>query len=143
MRDLTEWMIHLVEQGVTGVFNSSGPFPKQATISEMVYGIRAVTTEQVDWAWIDDYDFLSEAGVRFMVPWIMPRGNSLGHTRINYDKAVAHGLRHRPLAATVRDTLDWWASDAVTPERRANPRFVLTQEREAQIIAAWRERGSP
>jgi 2'-hydroxyisoflavone reductase len=71
----------------------------------------------------------------------MPRGNSLGHTRINYDRAVAHGLTFRPLATTVLDTLDWWASDAVTPERRAQPRFALTPEREAEVIAAWRAAG--
>jgi 2'-hydroxyisoflavone reductase len=136
-------MIHLVEDGVTGVFNSSGPFPKQATISEMVYGIRAVTTAHTDWIWIDDYDFLTEVGVRFMVPWIMPRGNSLGHTRINYDKAVAHGLGHRPLAGTVRDTLEWWSSGAVAPERRTRPRFVLTEEREAEIISRWKARVGP
>jgi 2'-hydroxyisoflavone reductase len=140
VRDLTEWMIHLIEWGRTGVFNAGGPFPKQATIAEMVYGIRAVTTEQVDWVWIDDYDFLGEVRVGYMVPWIMPRGNSLGHTRVNYDKAVDNGLFHRPLAETTRDTLDWWASDAVTPERRQEPRFVLTPEREAEIIAAWRSR---
>lgn len=141
VRDLTEWMIRLIENGTTGVFNAGGPFPKQATIREMVYGIRAVTTERVDWVWIDDYDFLSEMRVRALVPWIMPRGNSLGHTRINYDRAVANGLTFRPLAVTVRDTLDWWASDAVSPERRAQPQFALTPEREAEIIAAWRAAG--
>jgi 2'-hydroxyisoflavone reductase len=140
VRDLTEWMIRLLEDGRTGVYNAGGPFPRQATIAEMVYGIRAVTEEHVDWVWVDDYDFLTEQRVRAMVPWIMPRGNSLGHTRINYDLAVANGLTFRPLAVTVRDTLDWWASSAVTPERRAAPNFVLTPEREAEIIAAWRAR---
>ncbi|HZD05017.1 MAG TPA: NAD-dependent epimerase/dehydratase family protein [Longimicrobiales bacterium] len=142
VRDLTEWMIRLLEEGVTGVFNAAGPFPTQATIAEMVYGIRGVTTADVTWAWIDDYDFLSDVRLGAMVPWVMPRGNSLGHTRINYDRAVAHGLTHRPLAVTVRDTLDWWASDAVPPERRTAPRFVLTPEREAEIIRAWRRRGA-
>ena len=140
VRDLTEWMIRLLEEGRTGVYNAGGPFPRQATIAEMVYGIRAVTAEHVDWVWIDDYDFLTAQRVRAMVPWIMPRGNSLGHTRINYDHAVANGLTFRPLAVTVRDTLDWWASSAVTPERRAAPNFVLTPEREAEIITAWRAR---
>jgi len=142
VRDLTEWMIRLVEEGVTGVFNVGGPFPRQATISETVFGIRAATTASVDWVWVDDYDFLSEVRLGAMVPWVMPRGRSLGHTRVNYDKAVAHGMAFRPLAVTTRDTLDWWASEAVTPERRAEPRFVLTLEREAEIIAAWRARGN-
>lgn len=140
VRDLTEWMIHLIEWDRTGVFNAAGPFPKQATISEMVFGIRAVTTEPVEWVWVDDYDFLSDMRLRAMVPWIMPRGNSLGHTRINYDRAVANGLTFRPLAVTTRDTLDWWASDAVPAERRSAPDFALTLEREAEIIAAWRAR---
>jgi 2'-hydroxyisoflavone reductase len=142
VRDLTEWMIHLIEEERTGVYNAAGPFPRQATIAEMVHGIRAVTTERVDWVWIDDYDFLTEVRLRAMVPWIMPRGNSLGHTRINYDRAVANGLTFRPLAVTVRDTLDWWTSDAVPPERRANPDFVLAPGREAEIIAAWRTHSS-
>jgi 2'-hydroxyisoflavone reductase len=138
VRDLTEWMIRLIEQGTTGVFNVGGPYPKQTTIAETVHGIRAVTTEHVDWVWIDDYDFLTSHRIGAMVPWVMPRGANLAHTRVNYDRAVAHGMTFRPLADTVRDTLDWWASDAVPPERRAAPRFVLTREREAEIIAAWR-----
>jgi 2'-hydroxyisoflavone reductase len=141
VRDLTEWMIRLIENGTTGVFNAGGPFQRQATIAEMVYGIRAVTDRRVDWVWIEDYEFLTAQRLRAMVPWIMPTGNSLGHTRINYDRAVANGLTFRPLAVTVRDTLDWWASDAVPAERRAQPNFVLTAEREAQIVAAWRARG--
>jgi 2'-hydroxyisoflavone reductase len=140
VRDLTEWMIHLLEWDRGGVFNAAGPFPTQTTIAEMAYGIRAVTSASVEWVWIPEYDFLREVRLGAMVPWVMPRGNSLGHTRINYDKALAQGLTHRPLAVTVRDTLDWWASDAVAPQRRAEPRFVLTPEREAEIIADWRAR---
>jgi 2'-hydroxyisoflavone reductase len=140
VRDLTEWMIRLIEQGTTGTFNVGGPYPRPTTTAEMVYGIRAATTADVEWVWIDDYDFLAEHRVGGMVPWIMPRGDSLGHTRVSYARAVAHGMTYRPLAETARDTLDWWASDAVPPERRAQPRFVLTPEREAEIIAAWRRR---
>jgi 2'-hydroxyisoflavone reductase len=142
VRDLTEWMIRLIEDGRTGVFNAAGPYPKQASISEMVYGIRAVTSAPVSWVWVDDYEFLTANRLRAAVPWIMPQGNSLGHTRINYDKAVANGLTFRPLAVTIRDTLDWWSSSAVTAERRARPNFVLTAEREAEIIAAWKARRS-
>jgi 2'-hydroxyisoflavone reductase len=140
VRDLTEWMVRLVEEGKTGVFNVGGPQQRQMTIAEMVYGIRAATTERVDWVWIPDYDFLQAQRLGAMVPWVMPRGNSLGHTRVNYEKAVANGLTFRPLAVTVKDTLDWWASDAVPAERRAAPRFALTPEREKEIIAAWRAR---
>jgi 2'-hydroxyisoflavone reductase len=141
VRDLTRFMFHLIEGGQTGVFNVGGPYPTPTTVTEMAYGIRAVTTEPVEWVWVDDYDFLREVGIGAMVPWVMPRGNSLGHTRVSYQKAVAHGMTYRPLADTVRDTLAWWASDAVPAERRAEPNFVLDREREARIIEAWRARG--
>jgi hypothetical protein len=44
------------------------------------------------------------------------------------------------MAETVEDMLAWWHSDAVSAERRANARFVLTPEREREILAAWRNR---
>jgi hypothetical protein len=45
------------------------------------------------------------------------------------------------MAETAMDTLEWWLSDAVTDERRSNPRFVLTPEREREILEAWKARG--
>jgi 2'-hydroxyisoflavone reductase len=138
VRDLTEWMIRLIETGTTGVFNAGGPFPKQATISED--GLRHPLG--------DDRAGRVGVGRRLRVPVRHAgrgdgavghaTGNSRGHTRINYDRAVAHGLTFRLLAVTARDTLEWWASGAVPPERRAQPRFALAPEREAEVIAAWR-----
>ena len=98
-----------------------------------------MTTERVDWVWIPDYDFLQANRLGGMVPWVLPRGNSLGHTRVNYDKAVAAGLTFRPLAVSVKDTLDWWNA-GVPAERRAQARFMQTIEREPQVIAAWKAR---
>jgi 2'-hydroxyisoflavone reductase len=71
----------------------------------------------------------------------MPVGNELGSQRIDVTRAVANGLTYRPLATTAMDTLDWWFSDAVPDDRRANPRFVLTPEREREILVAWGVRG--
>jgi hypothetical protein len=42
------------------------------------------------------------------------------------------------MAVTAMDTLGWWQSDSVSDERRVNARFVLTPEREREILAAWR-----
>jgi len=36
------------------------------------------------------------------------------------------------------DTIDWRHSEAVPAERRENPRFVLTPEREQEFLAAWK-----
>lgn len=137
VRDLTEWMIHAAERGLGGIYNVTGPASK-LTMAELVYGIRAVTTAAVSWVWIDDFDFLAEHRLGAMVPWVMPRGATLGMSTLSGRRAIEAGLRFRTLADTARDTLEWWRT--VPAERAAAPRFVLTPEREAEIIRAWRER---
>lgn len=39
VRDLTEWMIRMIEDGNTGFYNATGPLSRLST-AEMVYGIR-------------------------------------------------------------------------------------------------------
>ena len=54
-------------------------------------------------------------GVEAAVPWIRLTGNSLHATSIASSRSQAAGLRTRPLAETLRDTLAWWPT---TPETR-------------------------
>jgi hypothetical protein len=69
----------------------------------------------------------------------MPEGDELGSMRIDVSKAGRNGLRYRPLAITAMDTLAWWFSGALSDERRAAARFVLSPEREAEMLEAWKE----
>ncbi len=62
VRDLTEWMIRMAETGHVGVFNGVGPATPRP-IGELLYGIRAVTTAETTFTWVN-YDFLREIGVR-------------------------------------------------------------------------------
>ena len=76
------------------------------------------------------------------MPWIMPEGNNWGSARVNNEHAIKNGLTYTLLAKTVRDTYEWWYSDALTDERRAkfeeNAKSVLV--REAEILKAWKNR---
>ncbi len=137
VRDLAEFCTHLVETEAGGIFNIAGP-ASPLTQEEFLHGLRFCTGQEVRWTWVDDYGFLKEQGLFFAVPWVLLEGNDLGYTSINIDKALAHGLRFRPLAQTHADTVAWWFSDAVPEERRNNPGFPLTPEREAEILAAWK-----
>lgn len=139
VRDLTAFMVHLLETGTTGTFNVAGPRKRQS-MEEFVYGVSAVTTSDKTWTWIEDYDFLESQRLTYAIPWLMARGDNLGSAQINNERAVAAGLRFRALADTVEDMLEWWHSGAVPAERKANPRFVLTPEREREILAAWKSR---
>lgn len=139
VRDLTEFMIRAIENGTTGVFNMAGP-ANRLSMEEFVHGVRAGTSSEVTWTWIEDYPFLVEQKLQFAIPWLMLTPDYLGSAQINIDRAKAAGLTFRPLGLTVMDTIDWWHSDAVPAERKANPRFVLTPQREAEILAAWKAR---
>jgi 2'-hydroxyisoflavone reductase len=139
VRDLTEWMVRLIETGTTGVFNAVGP-EAPLTMAEFVYGLRAVTAKPVHWVWADDYEFLRAQRLLYAIPWLLPEGDTLGAARIDNHRALAAGLTFRPLAVTARDTLDWWYSPLVSDDRRQHARFVLTPEREAEILDAWAKR---
>jgi 2'-hydroxyisoflavone reductase len=145
VRDLTEFMIRLIENGTTGTFNVAGPAPSLG-MHAFLHGVQAAVSAEVSWVMIQDSEFLLEHRLTNVVPWIMPVGRNYGFARINIDRAMAAGLTHRPLATTARETLAWWLSDAVTDERRRTAwigepdGFALTPEREQRIIRAWRER---
>lgn len=139
VRDLTRWEVHLLENGVGGTFNATGP-AHRLTMEEFVYGLRAAIPSDVTWTWIQDYDFLREHRLRFAIPWIMPVDEYEGSQQIDVSRAVAAGLTHRPMAVTTMDTLEWWLH-GTSQERRDRAEFVLTPEREAEILTAWRERG--
>lgn len=144
-RDLAVWMVHMAEERATGIFNVAGP-RSPLSMGEFLGGVRAAVSgpDPVRFVWVDDYDFLEKHGVDSVVPWALPRGDALGFSTIRFDKALARGLAHRPLAETVRDTLDWWNSDAVPAERRSKAGFALTAEKEAEVLAAWKARtGTP
>ena len=137
-RDLAEWMVRLVEQRNTGIYNAAGPRGGM-TMEQFVNGVRSALGSSATWTWVDDYDFLEQHQMFEIVPWILLRGDLLGMTSVKFDRALATGLTYRPFADTVRDTLTWWRT--VIPEtRRQKPRFSMTPEKEAELLAAWKQR---
>ncbi len=139
VRDLVDFSFHLLESGTGGVFNIAGP-ASTMTQEAFLHGLRFCTGAPVEFTWVDDYEFLKEHGLYFVTPWILLEGPNLGYTSVNIDKALAHGLTHRSLADTHLAYREWWLSDQVPAERKANLRFPLTPERESEILAAWKDR---
>lgn len=138
-RDLAEFDIHLVEQRAVGTYSAVGPF-SPLTMAELLYGMRAVVSNEISFTWVDA-DFLAEHEIapwRDMTAWIPPLGEMAGFASIDNHRAVAAGLRYRPLAVTAKDTLEWWKT--LPEERRANPRAGLAADREREVLAAWHAR---
>ena len=137
-RDLAEFMVHLIENDTPGSFNAAGP-EADLSIAAFLYGCRAITSANVRFTWVPA-DFLAEQNVRprrGMPLWISPKVEGERRSPVNRDKAVAHGLKFRPLAVTARDTLDWFLSK---PQDQQRLRRGISAEREAQVLAAWHAR---
>ena len=139
VRDIAEWMIRMVEQKASGTYNGVGPVGPTGMM-DFVEKAGEVFDVEKNFVIIDDYEFLKSQHIHHMVPWIMPEGNNYGSARIDNSRGITAGLTFRPLPETVRDTYNWWYSDALSDEIRAefedDPENVLNKERE--IIETWR-----
>ena len=140
VRDLAEFMVRLLETGQSGIFNAAGP-ERPMTAREFYHAAQAALDADVEFTYVDDYEFLAAHGIEEAIPWAMLRGNDDGMMSIRNDRALAAGLTFRPLVATARDTLAWWPT--VAESRRTRPRFTITPEIESAALADWRQRGAP
>jgi len=139
VRDLTAWMIRLIEEGASGTFNAAGP-ASMTGMHQFVHGVHAAFSTPVTFVPIDDYEFLTEHGVLDAIPWIMPVGDNYGSARVNNERAIQRGLTFTPLADSMRALHEWWLTDAVSEQRRQRLTAGDTalMAREPAILAAWR-----
>ena len=141
VRDLGEWMIHVAEESIFGLFNATGP-EEPMPIGDMMTTIREAIGSEATFTWVNA-DFLQEQRVMpwsHMPVWSPPRDGMEGFGRFDCSKAVAAGLTYRPHEITARDTLAWHKTRP--EEERTRMRAGLPAEREAEVLAAWHDRGS-
>ena len=140
VRDVAEWMIRLAEEKVTGTYNAVGPKGPQ-TMNEFVNHAKEAFDVESTFVHIDDYNFLKENRVNYIIPWILPEGNNYGTARINNRKGLKEGLTIRNIKDSVKDIYDWWFSDSLTGERRnkfeLNPYTILSREK--SILENWKK----
>ena len=134
-RDLAEWTVRLLEQGVTGVYNATGPdYPLM--LGEVLQTCKTVSGSDARFVWADD-QFLKEnqADTFSMLPFYIPESSGTnGIMDASIAKAVASGLTFRPLADTVNDTLTW---DNARPADQPL-KVGLSLERERELLKKYR-----
>ena len=138
-RDLTGWIVRLLEQGDSGPYNAVGP-EARLSWAEFVYAVRAVTNSNLSFTWVDE-EFLVEHNLsgRYVFPWV-PAGLR-AFVQINHARALATGLTYLPLATTLADMLEEYRAagpGGIDPSLFG--RLGVTPEREAEILAAWHDR---
>ena len=135
-RDLAEWMLALLERGVGGTFNATGP-SETLTLGRCLERIRDAVGGDAKLVWVPE-DFLTAEGVQ---PWMeMPlwlHAADQAMDTLSIARALAAGLRFRPLEDTARDTLAW---ERTLPPGVRDGSPALKPEREAELLAKWRQR---
>ena len=120
VRDLGEWIVAALEQGLGGTFNATN---EGVAWGELLAG--------ADATWVDD-DFLREheVGEWMELPLWLGDPAWQGMHATDVSRALDAGLRFRPLGETL-------AGAATAP---AVAGVGLTPEREAELLTAWRAR---
>ncbi|MGR3934025.1 NAD-dependent epimerase/dehydratase family protein [Streptomyces sp. BRA346] len=141
-RDLASWLLDAAERGLGGPYNTVSP-PGHTTMGELLETCVRVTGSAADLRWTDPDSVLAAR----IVPWTdlpiwLPPGEP--HDTLHaadVSKALAAGLRCRPVAETVADTWAWLRGlDGQAPQRADRPAVGLAPEKEAEVLAAQRQR---
>jgi len=125
VRDLTDFVLHLVEHDMGGSFNAAGPpYPREG----MLWAIRGTTSEPVRFHWATP-ELIEELELSMpMMDWGRDRPVSFRN-----EASIEAGMSYRSLADTVVDTHAWWTAQPA--ERRDNPRRWMSSEQEEAALA--------
>jgi len=136
-RDLAEWCVWLAETRHAGVFNATGP-AKTLTMGRLLEECRAVAANEARLTWVSDEELLA-ADVK---PWTelplwLPEHDLRfgGMLLADNRRAITAGLRFRPLAETIRDTLEWDREEGAQPTERPIRVTPILPEREVDLLA--------
>jgi len=143
VRDLADWLVHLLEAGAAGHFNAAGPVGAACTwpalIAACVDAARARAEPAATPVEVDER-FLLDNGVapwRELPLWLPAADPACAAVmRVALDRAVGAGLRTRPLHETVAAVLGDERPLAADLARSG----ALTRAREAELIGRWRSR---
>lgn len=135
VRDLVAFYVTLLEDQRSGIYNGVGA---STTIPSRDFyeTARRIVNPNAQYVFVDDYDLLDKHKIVEVVPWVLLKGNNLHATSVASSKSAAAGLTPRSLDQTLRDTIAWWPT--VPEARRQRPRFAITPELEATVLAEFK-----
>jgi nucleoside-diphosphate-sugar epimerase len=135
-RDLAAFALSDVAPGAYSLVTE----PESNTMGELLSAVLEVTGSTGELRWLPE-DYLLTAGVQ---PWMdLPVWINAGEDHATMheagvSKAIASGLRPRPLRETVADTWEWLQSiGGVAPQRPDRPVLGLDPDRERELLEGF------
>ena len=131
VRDLAKFIIDLIEQNVSGVFNATGP-DHELSLGRLFDTCKLIGNSDAKFKWAP-LEFLNQNNVApwsDMPVWLPDTGEDAGFARVDISKALRAGLKFLSLEETVHDTLEWANSRPADHEWKAG----LKPEREKELL---------
>jgi 2'-hydroxyisoflavone reductase len=145
VRDLADWIIHCIENNVVGAYNATGP-EKELSMKSFIEGVRKGVGSDVSFTWVAN-DFLESKGIHDQFAlYAPPTGETAGFHRASVSRALAKGLKFRPVSDTAKATLDWYKTLPSEIQARVAPQFAQRLNEEAwlaiekRLLESWGER---
>ncbi len=136
VRDLAAWTLDAVEKGLAGPYDLVGPAGR-TTMEALLTACAETTGSDAEFVWLDP-DRILDAGVE---PWTdlpiwLPPGEAHDSMHgADVGKAIASGLRCRPVEETVADTWAWLQEiGGRAPQRPDRPDVGLSREAEEKLL---------
>lgn len=140
-RDLAEWIVNMVERSATGVYNANRP-PNTVTMEDVLDECKLVSNSDAAFTWVSEAFLQQEKVMAWSeMPLWLPEEDApqlRGFMFVDCDKALADGLRIRPLSETIGDTLSWARSELQDEPLKAG----IDASREQTLLRKWHESGS-
>lgn len=137
VRDLANFVVDCLEQKITGAYNTVTPAGAY-TMGDLHDDCVAVTAADMHAVWVGN-KFIDEHNLskdRAIPIWASPDGDIGSIALVSGTKAIAAGLRNRPVRETARDTVAWWKT--LPAVRTKKLRAGLSAEREAELLQLWK-----
>jgi 2'-hydroxyisoflavone reductase len=133
VRDLAGFVVHALERDCDGIYNVTSP-RDAVRMCDVVDACRTEAVASSNARWVDG-EFLAErgcAGWSDLPLWLRGDTPYPGIFGVDVTRAVAAGLRPRPLEETVRATRAWYVRTG-----RTNLGAGLDPDREMELLDSW------
>ena len=133
-RDLAAWTVTLAEHEVSGAFHAASPVPPFSMRDLLETTAAAVAPPDTFLVWAEA-EFLTANGVDGRSLPLWAEGADENVMALDPSAAQSSGLSPRTLSETVIDTWAWLR----TQESPLRPEIGLSPDREAELLAKWRD----
>lgn len=137
VRDLADFIMTLIENDVSGVFNATGP-NTPLSFGLLLDTCKLVSGSDAKFKWAN-LDFIVQ---NHIAPWsdlpayLPDVGEDVGFSKVDISKAINAGLKFSALESTIKDTLTWINELPSDYELKAG----LKKEREEELLKLLSEK---